>query len=444
MRIGFLPHLDPSGGGSYHYGMTMIKALAELQRGGLADDFVLLEYDGAPAAEDGMIPPGWARFQLKENALPSRVLRAAQVLERASRRFLGNRAHEAIKRHLKWYVHRVSRPFRCAANREPSGDAYAIRPRPHLSRRLRECNVDVVLTTDAVPWFFEAGIPYVMAIHDLQHRLQPRFPEVSANGEWKRREYVFRNGASMATLVLVDSDTGKEDVLDCYGEYGITEDRVKVLPFLPTLPEPTLTPADAESILNGFEIAGPYLFYPAQLWPHKNHVRLVEAVGRLAQTHELHIDLVLTGGAPDDIRNGVLSEINEVAGRFGIQSQLRHLGHVSAAEMEALYVGARALVMPTFFGPTNIPPIEAWVFGCPVITSDIRGIREQMGDAALLVDPGEVESIADGIRRVWENADLRSDLARRGALRLATYSRGDYRDRLKEILDEARERIVAA
>ena len=72
-----------------------------------------------------------------------------------------------------------------------------------------------------------------MAIHDLQHRLQPEFPEVSANGEWERREYRFRNGARYATLLLADSEVGKEDLLNFYGPYGVTPDRVKVLPFIP-------------------------------------------------------------------------------------------------------------------------------------------------------------------------------------------------------------------
>jgi glycosyltransferase involved in cell wall biosynthesis len=82
--------------------------------------------------------------------------------------------------------------------------------------------------------------------------------------------------------------------------------------------------------------------------------------------------------------------------------------------------------MPTFFGPTAIPPVEAWSLGCPVITSDIRGIREQMGDAALLVDPRSVESIAAGIVRVWKEQALRKELVARGRERLTSY----YSERL--------------
>ena len=87
-----------------------------------------------------------------------------------------------------------------------------------------------------------------------------------------------------------------------------------------------------------------------------------------------------------------------------------------------LYAGAVGLVMPTFFGPTNIPMLEAWAFGCPVLTSDIRGIREQVGNAAILVNPRSEEAIADGIYHLWTDENLRRILADRGRRRLASYT----------------------
>jgi glycosyltransferase involved in cell wall biosynthesis len=93
--------------------------------------------------------------------------------------------------------------------------------------------------------------------------------------------------------------------------------------------------------------------------------------------------------------------------------------------------------MPTFFGPTNIPILEAWALDCPVITSDIRGVREQAGDAALLVDPTSPEALADAIRRVWQEDDTRAGLVRRGRARLGLYTREDYAARLDAVLDRA-------
>ena len=90
------------------------------------------------------------------------------------------------------------------------------------------------------------------------------------------------------------------------------------------------------------------------------------------------------------------------ASDLGLESQIRYGGYVPDEDMSGLYAGAVALTMPTFFGPTNIPVLEAWAYGCPVLTSDIRGIREQVGDAGVLVDPRSIESIADGIYQAVE------------------------------------------
>ena len=97
--------------------------------------------------------------------------------------------------------------------------------------------------------------------------------------------------------------------------------------------------------------------------------------------------------------------------------------------------------MPTFFGPTNIPILEAWALGCPVLTSDIRGIREQVADAALLADPRSVESIAEGIYRLWTDENLRRTLADAGHCRLSKYTPDDFRNRVIEILEEAKDRV---
>jgi glycosyltransferase involved in cell wall biosynthesis len=130
-----------------------------------------------------------------------------------------------------------------------------------------------------------------------------------------------------------------------------------------------------------------------------------------------------------------------VAHEWGVAEQIRYLGYVPDEDMSAMYAGAAALVMPTFFGPTNIPVLEAWAFGCPVLTSDIRGIREQVGDAAVLADPRSVEAIAEGIERLWTDDGLRRRLVERGRQRLSAYTPEDYRRRLIDIVEEAKTRV---
>jgi glycosyltransferase involved in cell wall biosynthesis len=101
--------------------------------------------------------------------------------------------------------------------------------------------------------------------------------------------------------------------------------------------------------------------------------------------------------------------------------------------MAALYRGALALVMPSFFGPTNLPPVEAFALGCPVITSDLRGAREHFGEAAILVNPRDPGDIARGILRVYKDATLREELIRRGREVASRWSAADYARALVEI-----------
>jgi glycosyltransferase involved in cell wall biosynthesis len=126
---------------------------------------------------------------------------------------------------------------------------------------------------------------------------------------------------------------------------------------------------------------------------------------------------------------------------LGIEGQVRTLGYVSDEDVAGLYAGAVALVMPTFFGPTNIPFLEAWSLDCPVLTSRIRGIVEQVGDAAVTVDPKSVEGIADGIRKLWTHEPLRQTLIAKGRSRVRSHNPRDFRRRLREIIDAATERI---
>jgi glycosyltransferase involved in cell wall biosynthesis len=278
-----------------------------------------------------------------------------------------------------------------------------------------------------------------MAVHDLQHRLQPEFPEVSANGKWEWREHLFRNGTRYATLLLADSEVGKEDILNFYGPYGVTPDRVKVLPFLPaSYLVQDVSESERLRVRTSHQLPERYLFYPAQFWPHKNHVRIVQALGLLKEEHGVEIEVVFCGSHTGEIRERTFREVMSLSCRLGLEKDIHYLGYVPDQDMSGIYAGAVALVMPTFFGPTNIPILEAWAFGCPVLSSDIRGIRAQVQDGGVLVDPRSVESIADGIYRLWTNDTLSQTLVERGRRRLAAYTPADYQQRLIQILEEAK------
>lgn len=419
--MGFLPALDHGAGGVFQYSATMMDALAAIARQERNIELVALLPDAGPAARARFEAAGW-------RVVP--VTPPAGFVRRVARRVPGIRRARTALRWLRGRLH---------GRAAPSGNGIpAPARRDDLGGWWRANGLDIVIFPQPHPWAFEAGVPAIAAIHDIQHRLQPEFPEVSADGEWERREYVLGNCARSAAGVLVDSDVGKGQLLQFYGGHGAEASRVHVLPFLPASALPRDLPAaTATAARERLGIRGDYIFYPAQFWPHKNHARIIEALDHLKARDGVAVTAVFCGSHTDPVRERHFAMLMDMAAACGVAQQVRVLGFVSDEELAALYTGARALVMPTFFGPTNIPLLEAWALGCPVVTSDIPGVREQMGDAALLVDPRRADELADAIRRVWTDEGLRTLLAKRGAERLALYGPAEFRERLHAALDSA-------
>ncbi len=417
MRIGVLPIFGGPGqeiGGIYQYSARMLDALDTWKSQGCADELVV--FAAKHCNLDWLNADHWT---IKPVQPPSGSL--------ASRLFA-----RAFKRPTT--PHREARP--------DDTDWRIVRRRPEMARWFRECGIDLMLYPFPTPLSFEAGIPYVMAIHDLQHRLQPEFPEVSADGEWQRREYLFHHGSKNATLLLADSQVGKEDILTYYGDCGVGDDQVRVLPFLPAHYLSVDTTGQAcEAVRRKHELPDRFMFYPATWWPHKNQKLVIEALGILAETEGLRIPVVFCGTHAGELRTRMFEEAQALASRRGIDGQIKYLGYVPDEDMGPLYAAATALVMPTFFGPTNIPPLEAWAFGCPVVTSDIRGLREQTGDAGILVDPRSPTDLADALRSLWTDEARRAQIIELGRERLSRYTPLEYHERLMAIIEDAKQRL---
>lgn len=398
MRIGVVPRLERHIGGGYQYSVTMLERLCELATG---DDFVVFTYGGQSVPEEIDLPLPVVPLRRASGVLGAITVRLASALRPAN----------AVD--------------------------------PAWTRFFAAHGIDMLLFTTESDLATSSGLPYIVAIHDIQHRLNPGFPEVSADGEWERREERIRRLIVGALVVLVDSETGKDDVLCHYSDTGIESEAVRPLPFLPPdyLAAVNTAPEALARIRQEYELPQAYVFCPAQFWPHKNHKRIIEAIGMLAE-EGLRVPLVLAGSHSGDLRERTFAEAMHTAEELGVRDLVRYLGYVPDEAMPALYTGTRALVFPTFFGPTNIPILEAFAFSCPVITSDIRGIREQVGDAGLLVDPESAEAIASAIRRVMEEPGLGAKLGELGRERLLSYTREDYLRLLAEAIAEARRRLT--
>ena len=173
-----------------------------------------------------------------------------------------------------------------------------------------------------------------------------------------------------------------------------------------------------------------YLFYPAQFWEHKNHKALVRATAIIISKIP-DIKFVFVGKK----KNGYPSLIEKIK-KHNLEEVFIFLSYVQDDHMLGLYESAQGLVMPTFFGPTNIPPLEAFKAGCPVAASNIYGMSEQIGEAGILFDPNSDMDIAVTIEKLWNDSQLTTKLRKIGFKKSIEWSQKQFNHRFNKIINE--------
>ena len=241
-------------------------------------------------------------------------------------------------------------------------------------------------------------VPYMVVVWDLQHRLQPWFPEVSANGNWQHRDNLYTAVLGRAAAIIVGTQVGK---LEVERFFRVDPSRILIMPH-PTPRVVDAAVAATPSVRQKYRISGDYLFYPAQFWAHKNHVNLLLALKLLKSRFDRPLSVVFVGAD-----HGNLAHVKATAERLGLADRVHFLGFIPREDLIELYRQAFALSYVTFFGPENLPPLEAFALGCPVIASEVSGAREQLQDAALFVDPASPEQIAQAVLRLAREDGLR-------------------------------------
>ena len=247
---------------------------------------------------------------------------------------------------------------------------------------------------------------FIGTLMDLCHRETPEFPEVRNFNEFYRREKMFQRSIAPALITLTDSNR-LADMASKY--YGVERDRFLVMPFGPS-PLLHRNASAIPDVLKKYNLEAGYFFYPAQFWAHKNHIRILQALILLKNKSRRNPIVVFSGkdhGNLDHIRRFIKS--NE------LDSLVKILGFVPHQDMQGLYKNATAVVMPTYFGPTNLPPLEAWSVGVPLIYSD--QLSEEVGRAALLVNPDSESEIADAMNQSF-NPEVRNRLVSAGYQKL--------------------------
>jgi glycosyltransferase involved in cell wall biosynthesis len=284
---------------------------------------------------------------------------------------------------------------------------------------------DILLAPIYVLALLHTSRPFAYTLHDLQERYYPKnFTRLQRT--W--RHQIHHALLARARRVICESRHVQTDIVRFF---RVAEGKVTVMPappqtqFLLAQGGEQLAAARAR-----LKLPERFLFYPAQFWAHKNHLRLIEAfAGVAAEVGDAR--LVLTG-KPRDQYAAVMAAIEG----SGLSEKVMHLGFLETADLQSVYQLATALVMPSLFESVSIPIYEAFQVGTPVAASDILAIPEQVGDAALLFDPASVASIKQAMLTLLRDPQAASALGARGKARMSAMTPQRYGAELQGLLGQ--------
>ena len=226
-----------------------------------------------------------------------------------------------------------------------------------------------------------------------------------------------RHNARAASRVIAISQATKDDLVQ---QCGIEPDKITVVYFgWDETMQPVEDEATIEKVKARYGIRGDYVLHVGTLQPRKNLGRLLEAyamVRKQAKRGETPC-LVMAG------RKGWLcDQIFQQVERLGLESEVVLPGYVPQDDLPALLSGARLFVFPSLYEGFGLPVLEAMACGTPVLCSNVSSLPEVAGDAALLVDPLDVKSMAEAMNRLLQDEGLRSQLVERGYRQVRQFS----------------------
>jgi len=226
---------------------------------------------------------------------------------------------------------------------------------------------------------------------------------------------MIRMAARKADRVLTVSEASKRDILHYT---GVAADKVTVIPNgldarFAAVPDA----AAIDRVQQRFQLDHPFVLYVGNIKPHKNLERLIAAFAAARPDGPDGLKLVVIG---DETSN--YPSVRQAVHRHRLDKHVRFFGFQPAPTLVIFYRLARAFVFPSLYEGFGLPPLEAMANLTPVVTSNVSSLPEVAGGAALLVDPYDVTSIADGIRRAVTDEPLRQALIARGSERARHFS----------------------
>jgi len=256
------------------------------------------------------------------------------------------------------------------------------------------------------------GTRTLLTVHDLSF---VRVPESASPALKAYLDVAVPRSAQRAHHILADSQATKDDLIDLY---KIVPEKITVLlSGVDARFQPVTDAAARAAVREKYELGERhYLFAIGTVQPRKNYGRLMEALAQL-RAHGHDVTLAIAGG-----KGWLEDPIYAALDTLKLREHVRFIGFADDADLPALYSEARALAFPSLYEGFGLPILEAMACGTPVVTADVSSMPEAAGDAALLVDPYDVDALADALARLLCDESLCANLIARGHAQAARFT----------------------
>ncbi|HWJ97092.1 MAG TPA: glycosyltransferase family 1 protein [Acidimicrobiales bacterium] len=252
-------------------------------------------------------------------------------------------------------------------------------------------------------------IPAALTIHDLQPLVMPE-NFTSVKRRWLAT--MLPRSARRASMVFTPSDPASASVVE---RLAVPEARVRTVPHGIEPPQP-VPEGDLAAVRERYRLGEQVVLYPAITYPHKDHVTLVRAFGRLARSRP-DLTLVLPGGAgPSE------ADVSAAIRASGAGDQIRRTGRIPWSDLAALYACATVVAVPSRFEGFGAPALEAMAGGVPVVVADATALPWVVGDAGLKFRPGDAGQLTGELARVLDQRPVHDTLAAAGRVRAARFT----------------------
>lgn len=256
---------------------------------------------------------------------------------------------------------------------------------------LFEQKSDVLYTPSTILLVHSLAIPQILSMHDIQ---QFHFPEFFSRLELRAREVSFESSTRNAEFIQASSEFIKRDLLSHY--HHLCPENIWVIPEGVDVGA-FQSPSNVDVVAK-YKLENQFIFFPAQLWPHKNHITVLKALKLIQDNHGLCIPLVLTGRA-----YGAAREIFDFI-KHNKMDYVKYLGVVPFCDLHSLYYQARFMITAVLYESSSLPILEAAAVGTPIIASRTPPNEEVSRFLSLnFFDPLDYNKLADLLYGLWKD-----------------------------------------